>query len=519
MKRLLLILFLLSIVCFYLFITISQKKEIKDLNLNNISSPQELTILDILSEITSNIFNNSVRFLEYSDIKKFVVEEPESEIETEDKLTKASEIPENLEEESKEYKINFTFLVEDYNGNIIHSQTYFYKNIDRLKNETEEEKIEYNLITKLDKKIDKIEIKNLEVEENKEYKIKIDLEIPLEKVSDAVDIYSISTDTLNFKEAIITAKAKGNELWKCEDWDFNERECKRVCRFDEENNKEICEDNWKRIMEIKQGEYYSFVITEGNVGYAERLIDNNEKVNRSEGETNEKYEISEKEGETKDKDVIEEKKDEIAEIDENETKNEIGDSTENEISEKEKGENSEKNEIVKNFWPMAIGNYWLFENENGTESYLFEIKECYLTKDCFSIYKTDIIENIIAINDVVFDGNILYKLSAKVNKIHVDYTKNPVPILYIGNGTKTYNGKAEKQNDLYVKLTSLGLKNITTKVGEFEAYALNYYSKRSKNGITIVEANYTVYYALGIGPVQIDWIDGSVHKLKDFVIK
>jgi hypothetical protein len=504
MKRLLLIFFLLSVVC-YAFFNMSFHKKMQSENfIENGSEKSQLTNSDIL-DLTINIFSNN-KSVEYGNMKKFSISESDIDNNTE-AFTKASEITENFQEEN--FTMNFTFVVEDYNGNVIYSRIYFYKNLDKLENETEG-KTKYNLIAKLNKKVDKIEIKNLEIDENEE-KLKIDVDVPLNKISDAVDAYAIFTDTLDFKEAVITVKAKGKELWKCENWDFAQRECKPFCRFDEENKKEICENSWKKLMDINPGGYYSFVITEKNAGFAEY-----ENVNESIG-----YENVGK---------VENEKNETIEIEKNETKDEIGEvknteneivkaenNTEDEITGKENLNESEKNNIARNFWPMAVGNYWLFENENGTETYLFEIKECNITKDCFSIYKTDIINNFTVINNVIFDGNI-YKLTSETNKNYNDYTKNPVPVLYIGNGTKTYKGGIKERYELNVNITSFGMKNITTKLGNIEAYALNYYSKKSRGDIT-AEANYTIYYALGIGPVQIDWVDGSVHKIKGFVIK
>ena len=178
-----------------------------------------------------------------------------------------------------------------------------------------------------------------------------------------------------------------------------------------------------------------------------------------------------------------------------------------------------KTKNVSDFWPMFPGNYWLFENENGTDSFLFKIEKCDITENCFALVKTDFLNNITVINYVAFEGDTLYKLVTEGNNLNVDYRSNPVPILYTGIGTKVYHGKAEKQRDLDVQLIPGGMLNLSTKAGEFEAYPLHYHTHRSKDGVTIVYANYTIYYVLGIGPVQIDWIDGSVHKLKKYMIK
>lgn len=180
----------------------------------------------------------------------------------------------------------------------------------------------------------------------------------------------------------------------------------------------------------------------------------------------------------------------------------------------------EKDFTAEELWPMAPGNWWLFENDEGNESYLFEIEECGLAgKKCFTLVKKDLLANIIAINYVLFDDDALYKIKSKIKESEVDYSTNPIPILYTGSKSKKYHGEVEKQRDLDVELNFEGIVNLTTKVGEFEAYALKYHTRRSKNNVTIVDATYTIYYARGVGPVRIDWIDRSVHKLKEYMIK
>ncbi|MBN2422481.1 hypothetical protein JXB41_04600, partial [Candidatus Woesearchaeota archaeon] len=47
--------------------------------------------------------------------------------------------------------------------------------------------------------------------------------------------YAIDPAKLNFTKAVITTKAKGNELYKCKDWNFTEQ---------------ICYGEWEKIMDI-----------------------------------------------------------------------------------------------------------------------------------------------------------------------------------------------------------------------------------------------------------------------------
>ncbi|MEM1577993.1 MAG: hypothetical protein QXM27_03225, partial [Candidatus Pacearchaeota archaeon] len=43
--------------------------------------------------------------------------------------------------------------------------------------------------------------------------------------ADSVEVYAIDPTALNFTEALVTATAKGTELYKCKEWDFTERKC------------------------------------------------------------------------------------------------------------------------------------------------------------------------------------------------------------------------------------------------------------------------------------------------------
>jgi hypothetical protein len=53
-----------------------------------------------------------------------------------------------------------------------------------------------------------------------------------------VEMYAIDPTKLNFSDATVTAIAKGNELYKCQEWNFYGRKCKGT---------------WKKIMDITPG--------------------------------------------------------------------------------------------------------------------------------------------------------------------------------------------------------------------------------------------------------------------------
>ncbi|MCX8194128.1 MAG: hypothetical protein N3G19_02075, partial [Candidatus Pacearchaeota archaeon] len=154
---------------------------------------------------------------------------------------------------------NFTLVIEDYDGDKIYSKLSIYdeqeKSWKKIDKEVEIKEGEHNVRIELTQTIKKIEIDSLEIAGSEEYKLRIDTEVPLEKSSrEAVRIYAIDPTQLEFKEAIVTVEAKGNELWKCKEWDFDSRQCN---------------GEWTYLMNIVPGEDYSFTLTPEDPAYAE----------------------------------------------------------------------------------------------------------------------------------------------------------------------------------------------------------------------------------------------------------
>ena len=71
------------------------------------------------------------------------------------------------------------------------------------------------------------------------------------------EIYAIDPTRLNFTEAKVTAIAKGYELLKCKDWNFEKQEC-----FGE----------WKKLMDLTPGEEYTFTITPDDPAFSETTL-------------------------------------------------------------------------------------------------------------------------------------------------------------------------------------------------------------------------------------------------------
>ncbi len=104
--------------------------------------------------------------------------------------------------------------------------------------------------------IKKIEFKDLEIKKDN-----IDLglaavskEIPSVKNKVWIQVYAIDPTRLNFTSGVVSVVAKGEELYKCEDWNFEA---------------EVCDGEWKKVMDIIPGQEYSFTITKEDPGYAE----------------------------------------------------------------------------------------------------------------------------------------------------------------------------------------------------------------------------------------------------------
>jgi len=74
-----------------------------------------------------------------------------------------------------------------------------------------------------------------------------------------VQTYAIDPTQVNFTEATVTAIAKGNELYKCKDWNFT---------------KQTCFGNWTKVMDITPGQEYSFILTAEDPGFAETIQPN-----------------------------------------------------------------------------------------------------------------------------------------------------------------------------------------------------------------------------------------------------
>ena len=106
--------------------------------------------------------------------------------------------------------------------------------------------------------VKKIEILDITTDQARNLDIGID-DVPDEKgLSGAVEVYAIDPTRSNFTSATVTAIAKGNELWKCKDWNFTEQ---------------TCYGEWIKLMDITPGQEYSFELTPEDPGFGEIIQD------------------------------------------------------------------------------------------------------------------------------------------------------------------------------------------------------------------------------------------------------
>ncbi|MFA5176086.1 MAG: hypothetical protein WC413_02405 [Candidatus Nanoarchaeia archaeon] len=102
--------------------------------------------------------------------------------------------------------------------------------------------------------IEKIVFQDLNLD--KETTLKID-EIPTESIEEKnfVEVYAIDPTQINFTEATITLTAKGSSLYKCKEWDFENR---------------ICKGEWVLFKrDLVPGQEYSFTLTPEDPAFGE----------------------------------------------------------------------------------------------------------------------------------------------------------------------------------------------------------------------------------------------------------
>ncbi len=104
-----------------------------------------------------------------------------------------------------------------------------------------------------DSPVKKIEFTNLALDNatlkidniNKKFKI---------NNKDIVNSYAIDPTQLSFDNATVTVTARGIELWKCKDWDFNQQ---------------LCQGSWVKLQDITPGKNYTFLLNAQDPGFAE----------------------------------------------------------------------------------------------------------------------------------------------------------------------------------------------------------------------------------------------------------
>ena len=105
--------------------------------------------------------------------------------------------------------------------------------------------------------VEKISFKGLAVEDGKTAELRIEA---LEKEYVKIDSpqiknsFAVDPSSLIFNESTISMVAKGTELYKCAEWNFQEK---------------ICEGTWEKVMDIVPGKEYEIEITPDDPAFAE----------------------------------------------------------------------------------------------------------------------------------------------------------------------------------------------------------------------------------------------------------
>ncbi len=108
----------------------------------------------------------------------------------------------------------------------------------------------YNVtISPIEHPVKEIFIPNFDVQQELTGLLRVD-EIPEEYIQ----FYAIDPSSIEFEYANVTVNAKGGEVYKCEEWDFENRNC---------------EGEWEFMMSITPGEDYTFSITPDDPAFAE----------------------------------------------------------------------------------------------------------------------------------------------------------------------------------------------------------------------------------------------------------
>ncbi|MEM2121664.1 MAG: hypothetical protein QXU20_03365, partial [Candidatus Woesearchaeota archaeon] len=203
------------------------------------------------------IFNNNIE-----DFKSFIV------LEKNENDTEIKNLIKNLEESSEEkneiFDTNYKETHYNENSNFLDTaqknktlKITRSKNKELTKLKITEQKINYkNKKTILEFEnlnVKKIEFENLELSENTELKID-DINPKKTGIKGSVKAYAIDPSKLNFTKARLSSIAKGTELWKCKEWDFEKQEC-----F----------GNWNKIMDLIPNTEYDLEINSEDPAFLE----------------------------------------------------------------------------------------------------------------------------------------------------------------------------------------------------------------------------------------------------------
>ncbi|MEM2873973.1 MAG: PGF-pre-PGF domain-containing protein [Candidatus Nanoarchaeia archaeon] len=221
----------------------NQIQEVETNETQNLSSEEEIILVENLTNVT-NVTNETVFFA--TDIEDANNNKIEAIIEFINAETE--EIEAISKSEKGEKSVEEVFTAPVFHGAAIVEEKTGKAGLNILKGKYKIKVKPQNIPIK------EIVFTDININQNVTAFIKLDDVPETENYERYTEIYAIDPTALNFTEATVTVTAKGSELWKCKDWDFEARRC---------NGK------WIYLMNILPGENYSFILTPEDPAYAE----------------------------------------------------------------------------------------------------------------------------------------------------------------------------------------------------------------------------------------------------------
>jgi hypothetical protein len=175
---------------------------------------------------------------------------------------KVAKVPDEIEEvqESMEYETEPSYLelgdkpikLKDGNDKELDYKV-FREDKSRLRTQALSELNQKYILKIEDSKIKQIDFKTSDIVAGSEIRIE-ELQDQIVEDNEAVSAYAIDPTGFLLGNSTVTVTAKGTQLWKCKDWDFE---------------KQYCFGSWEKTLDITPGMNYTFSLSSQDPGFAE----------------------------------------------------------------------------------------------------------------------------------------------------------------------------------------------------------------------------------------------------------